>query len=68
MNELEGSRFKPTLRARPGLGTLPRYEATGDLRVEKLTKRSDEYRVSETAPKIGEKLGIHKMLTKHRSL
>ena len=27
------------LGARPGLGTQPRYEATGDLRVEKVENR-----------------------------
>ena len=39
------------LGAQPGLGTQPRYEAPGELRVENV-KRSDWHRVSEAVPSI----------------
>ena len=39
------------LGARPDLGTQPRYEAPGNLRVENV-KRSDKHQVSEAASTI----------------
>ena len=39
------------LGAWPGVGTQPRYEAPGDLRVES-EKRSDWHRLSKAAPSI----------------
>ena len=36
--ESEGSQFKPTLSAHPGLGTQPCYKAPGDLHVELVKK------------------------------